>query len=286
MRQQLSLLLLDILRGYSKITYKYKNYYFKHFKIYDSLKLEEFELDCVYQAKKQGIKSEEQLLEQAIKRGNWSKQEEASMKDLKWMIGKSRKAASKIADNNTKKAFEDSIQKQVDELTELQTKKNQFILHSAENLAKRKRVNREISLSLFYDEEMSEIISEEDLISLIPEVNSLIDNLSSSENIIQVSYDPSFFDFYCLDYRQPSNIIDKNIYEITIWQKNLLSYASVLLNKLQNLDIPDDIKEDALKLYNYNQKENSSPDDKVTEGVSDLRAKMAQNGGKLTAEDF
>ena len=286
MRQQLSLLLLDILRGYSKITHKYKNYYFKHFKIYDGLKLEEFELDCVHQAKKQGIKSEEQLLEQAIKRGNWSKQEEASMKDLKWMIDKSRKAASKIIDDNTKKAFEGSIQKQVDELTELQTKKNQFILHSAENLAKRKRINKEISLSLFYDEEMSEIISEEDLILLIPEVNLLIDNLSNSEKIIQVSYDPSFFDFYCLNYRQPSKIIDKNIYDITLWQKNLLSYASVLLNKLQNLDIPDDIKDDALKLYNFSQKENSSREDKVTEGVSDLRAKMAQNGGKLTAEDF
>ena len=286
MRQQLSLLLLDILRGYSKITHKYKNYYFKHFKIYDGLKLEEFELDCVHQAKKQGIKSEEQLLEQAIKRGNWSKQEEASMKDLKWMIDKSRKAASKIIDDNTKKAFEGSIQKQVDELTELQTKKNQFILHSAENLAKRKRINKEISLSLFYDEEMSEIISEEDLILLIPEVNLLIDNLSNSEKIIQVSYDPSFFDFYCLNYRQPSKIIDKNIYDITLWQKNLLSYASVLLNKLQNLDIPDDIKDDALKLYNFSQKENSSREDKVTEGVSDLRAKMSQNGGKLTAEDF
>ena len=65
-----------------------------------------------------------------------------------------------------------------------------------------------------------------------------------------------------------------------------MSYASVLLNKLQNYDIPDDVKEDALKLYNFQQKEDSSKEDKVTEGVSDLRAKMAQNGGKLTAEDF
>ena len=248
MSERTSLLLLDILRGYSKITYKYKKYYFKHFKIYDSLKLEEFESDCIHQAKKQGIKGEKQLLEQAIKRGNWSKEEEASQKDLKWMIDKSRKASLKIADNNTKKSFEDSIRKQVDELAELEIKKNQFIIHSAENLARRKRVNEEISLSL--------------------------------------SYDPSFFDIYCLNYRQPNKIIDKTIYDITIWQKNLLSYASVLLNKLQNYDIPDDVKEDALKLYNFQQKEDSSKEDKVTEGVSDLRAKMAQNGGKLTAEDF
>ena len=82
MSERTSLLLLDILRGYSKITYKYKKYYFKHFKIYDSLKLEEFESDCIHQAKKQGIKGEKQLLEQAIKRGNWSKEEEASQKDF------------------------------------------------------------------------------------------------------------------------------------------------------------------------------------------------------------
>lgn len=286
MSEQISLLLLDILRGYSKITYKYKNYYFKHFKIYDSLKLEEFELDCVYQAQKQGIKSEKELLEQAIKRGNWSKEDEASIKDLKWMIDKSRKAASKIADNNTKKAFEDSIKKQVDELAEIETKKNQFIIHSAENLAKRKRVNKEISLSLFYDEQMTKIISDDDLMLLIPQVNSLIDNLSNSEKMIKVSYEPSFFDVYCLNYRNPNEIIDTNLYKITIWQKNLLSYASVLLNKLQNFDIPNDIKDDPLKLYNFQQKENSSKEDRVTEGVSDLRSKMAQNGGKLTAEDF
>jgi len=286
MSERTSLLLLDILRGYSKITYRYKKYYFKHFKIYDSLKLEEFESDCIHQAKKQGIKGEKQLLEQAIKRGNWSKEEEASQKDLKWMIDKSRKASLKIADNNTKKSFEDSIRKQVDELAELEIKKNQFIIHSAENLARRKRVNEEISLSLFYNEEMTEIISEDDLILLLPEVNLLINDLSNSEKILKVSYDPSFFDIYCLNYRQPNKIIDKTIYDITIWQKNLLSYASVLLNKLQNYDIPDDVKEDALKLYNFQQKEDSSKEDKVTEGVSDLRAKMAQNGGKLTAEDF
>ena len=279
-------LLLDILRGYSKITHKYKNYYFKHFGLYDSLKLEEFELDCVIEAKKQGIKGKDELIELAIKRGGWSKQEEASMKDLNWMINKSRKAASKISDNNTLKAFEDSIQKQVDELNALRAKKNQFISHSAENLGKSKRANREIFLSLFYDKEMTENVSEDDLYFLISEVNSKIEGLTSVENLLKVAFDSYFFDIYTLNYRDPNKILDTNIYKITIWQKSLLSYASILLNKLKNMDIPDDIREDALKIYNFQPKENTSQDNKVTEGVSDLRAKMAQNGGKLTADDF
>ncbi len=281
-----SSLLLDILRGYSKITYKYKNYYFKHFGVYDSLKLEEFELDCITEAKKQGIKGQDELLELAINRGGWSKEEESSMKDLKWMIEKSRKASAKIADNNTKKSFEDSIAKQVDQLTELETKKNQFTNHSAENLGKRKRANKEISLSLFYDKEMTRNVSEEDLFFLISEVNLKIEELTNIENLLKVSYESSFFDVYCLNYRNPSQILDTNIYKITIWQKNLLSYASVLLNKLKNLDIPDDIREDAVKVYNFRPKEDGDKGDKVTEGVSDLRAKMSQKGGKLTADDF
>jgi len=279
-------LLLDILRGYSKITHKYKNYYFKHFGVYDSLKLEEFELDCINQAKKQGIKSKDELLELAIKRGGWSKEEESSMKDLKWMIDKSRKASAKISDNNTKKSFEDSIAKQVNQLAELETKKNQFTSHSAENLGKRKRINREINLSLFYDEEMTRNVREEDLFFLIPEVNLKIQEVSSVENLLNVAYDNSFFDVYSLNYRDPNQILDTNIYKITIWRKNLLSYASVLLSKLKNLDIPDDIREDPLKVYNFQPREDGNKEDKVKEGVSDLRAKMAQRGGKLTAEDF
>jgi len=279
-------LLLDILRGYSKITHKYKNYYFKHFGVYDSLKLEEFELDCINQAKKQGIKSKDELLELAIKRGGWSKEEESSMKDLKWMIDKSRKASAKISDNNTKKSFEDSIAKQVNQLAELETKKNQFTNHSAENLGKRKRINREINLSLFYDKEMTRNVREEDLFFLIPEVNLKIQEVSSAENLLNVAYDNSFFDVYSLNYRDPNQILDTNIYKITIWQKNLLSYASVLLSKLKNLDIPDDIREDPLKVYNFQPREDGNKENKVTEGVSDLRAKMAQKGGKLTAEDF
>ena len=279
-------LLLDILRGYSKITHKYKNYYFKHFGVYESLKLEEFELDCITEAKKQGIKGEDELLELAIKRGGWSKAEESSMKDLKWMIDKSRKAATKIADNHARKAFEDSIQKQVDELNALEAKKNQFTNHSAENLGKRKRTNREICLSLFYDKEMTENVSEDDLFFLLPEVNSKIEKFTSIENLLRVAFDSYFFDVYSLNYRDPNKILDTNIYKITIWQKSLLSYASILLNKLKNMDMPDDVRQDALKIYNFKEKENTSQDDKVTEGVSDLRAKMAQKGGKLTAEDF
>jgi len=279
-------LLLDILRGYSKITHKYKNYYFKHFRIYESLKLEEFEIDCVNLARKQGIKTQEELLEQAIKRGGWSKEEESSIKDLKWMIDKSNKASSKIVDNNSRKAFQASIDKYVKELEGLQTKKNQFTNHSAENLAKRKRINKEIGLSLFYDKQMKNNVSEDDLFFLIPEVNSKIEQLTKSENLIKVAFDSYFFDVYCLNYRDPNQILDTNIYKITIWQKSLLSYASVLLNKLKNFEIPDDIREDPLKIYNFQPKENTSEKDKITEGVSDLRSKMAQNGGKLTAEDF
>lgn len=279
-------LLLDILRGYSKITHKYKDYYFKHFRIYESLQLEEFELDCVNRAKKQGIKGEDELLQLAINRGNWSKEEESSIKNLNWVIEKSKKAATKIVDYNYRRAFESSIEKQLEELKDLLDKKNNFISHSAENLAKRQRLNREISSSLFYDKEMKQNVEEDDLFILIPYVNSKIEELSNTKNLIKTSYNSYFFDLYCLNYRNPNEIIDTNIYKITLWQRSLLSYASVLLNKLKNLDMPDEIREDPLKVYNFKPKEESPTDNKVIEGVSDLRAKMAQKGGKLTAEDF
>ena len=104
-----SLILLEIMRGYSRFTYNKKNYFFKHFRVYDSLKLVEFELDAFDSAIDSGIKSEEDLIKNGIKLNFWSEEEESSIKNFKWMISKSEAASSKIVDKNSRKAFDESI---------------------------------------------------------------------------------------------------------------------------------------------------------------------------------
>lgn len=281
-----SLILLEIMRGYSRFTYNKKNYFFKHFRVYDSLKLVEFELDAFDSAIDSGIKSEEDLIKNGIKLNFWSEEEESSIKNLKWMISKSEAASSKIVDKNSRKAFDESIDKQRAELKELEDRRSSLVGHSAENLASRRKINEEVHRNLFKDEDLKIHVDKDDLHFLIPFIYDEMNKFSDQNNMLRAAFNSSFFDSYSLMSENPFQLFKSSIFEISIWQKNLLFYSSVLLAKLKNHDVPDDVREDPLKLYNFSPKDNDNSDNKVTHGVSDLRAKMAEKGGKLTAEDF
>ena len=285
---KIELLLLDVLRGYSKIEFKSEFYYLKHFSVFKSLQLDEYESECLDDAIKKGIKSQDQLLDLAISRKSWSSEEEAQIKNLKWLIDKSEAASSKIVDAFAKKSFEDSISKQKEELQELESRRFSLIAHSAESFATRKRNYKEIKDNLFQDVEMKESVSEDTILRLMHLVRLKISEINNQKNIIKMAYNSLYFDTYCLMYRQPNEMIGKNLFNITIWQKDLLTFSSLILNKLKNYDIPNSILEDPLAICKYKPKEENSghAGNVVTHGMDDLRAKMAEKGGKLTAEDF
>ena len=72
---------------------------------------------------------------------------------------------------------------------------------------------------------------------------------------------------------------------LTIFQKNLLSFASGLLNKMKNTHIPNEIYGDPVKMYDYEEPKDNEGG-KVTHGVEDLREKMKSRGGELKPEDL
>ena len=202
------------------------------------------------------------------------------------MISKSEAASSKIVDKNSRKAFDESIDKQRAELKELEDRRSSLVGHSAENLASRRKINEEVHRNLFKDEDLTIHVDKDDLHFLIPFIYDKMNKFSDQNNMLRAAFNSSFFDSYSLMSENPFQLFKSSIFEISIWQKNLLFYSSVLLAKLKNHDVPYDVREDPLKLYNFSPKDNDNSDNKVTHGVSDLRAKMAEKGGKLTAEDF
>lgn len=282
----LDLLLLDILNGYSKIKYDNKSFYFKHFLIFEELKLSQFEIDSFDSAIRNGIKSENDLLGNAIKRGFWSEEEDSSIKNLKWLIENSEKAISKVSDHAIKKSMMNSLDKDKEKLSELEGRKLSIVKHSAENLASRKKQSKTLQDNIYVDEDLTEHVDKDYLFYLIPVISDKIQEINNKSNMLKMAYSQFFFETFALMYRNPLQIINKDLYSMSIWQKNLLSYASSLFNKVRNLDMPDDVREDALKVYNFTPKEEDPSKEKVTHGVSDLREKMSQKGGKLTAEDF
>lgn len=280
----ISLILLEVLRGYSIFTHNNKTFYFKHFLLSENLALDEFELQCIEQAKRDGIKSEKDLIDFAIKQNFWSKKQEEKIQSLNWTINKAEIASSKITDNVQKIAFNKSIDSQKKELSELTSKRNSIVLYSAENCAAHKKNTRLIETSIFMDEKLTIPAEFNEAYEIIPNLNERLKKLSDSNNLIRAAYNDSFFELYNLMYRDPFTLIKKDLFTITVLQKNLLIYASAILNKLKNIEMPDDIKQDPIKIIKFKPSENKSA--KTTEGIEDIRQKLSANNGKLKAEDL
>ena len=125
-----SLILLDILRGYSYIDTPDGKIYLKHISIEEQLSLTEFEKEDFDNLVKSGIKPESTLLSDAISYGGWSEEEEKQIKDLTWTVDKSEKASNNIADANQKQMFRNTFQKERSELKILKEKKQKIISFS------------------------------------------------------------------------------------------------------------------------------------------------------------
>lgn len=281
-----SLILLDILRGFSKISYKDDYLYLKHFVVYDDLHLSEVEFQSFNSAIKMGVKKEEDLIKNAIEKKFWSKEEEETIKSLKWLIDKSNQSLSKVSDWNLRKSLQNSISSDQDKLEDLRKKKQSIISHSAESFATRKRNTKTLLDNVFVDEDMKIKIDEDDLFDVMPLINKKVSQFIDPENIVKAAFDPYFFDLYSLHESNPMSLFNKDIYTITLWQKNLIVYASILFNKLKNMDIPDSIREDPVKIYKYQGQAEQKTGENVVHGVEDLKEKMKQKDGKLSAEDF
>tara|TARA_R110001632_G_scaffold122720_10_gene235440 strand:+ start:3153 stop:4022 length:870 start_codon:yes stop_codon:yes gene_type:complete len=280
----ISILLLDVYRGYSVFEFENQKFYVKHFSVMDMLESEEFYEESIKRAIKTGIKTEKQLLASANKSKVWTTKDEDKRSSLKWMIGKSETALEKITDNNQRNAFYKQIITQQKELEEVDEKRNSVVSYSAESLSERKKTAEMLKDNIFLDKGLS--VKAEDPISpfLSGMVLSKISQMSSRSNVIKMVYSSNFFDVFVVQYRNPIAMFGGTASEMSIFQKSLLSYGHALLQKMKNTTFPDSVFGNPVKMFDY--KESTKVEGKKSEGISDIKEKMAKNGGKLKAEDL
>jgi len=279
-----SLTILDISRGYSVLKVKGKTLFFKHPSNVHYLNSEEYYFNRLEAATKKGIKTEDKLLEMYIKRGVWSKKKEEKLASLVWTIDKTQNALSKITDNNQKAAIQNGIKSQAQELKVLRDERNKLVGQSAENWASQQRLMKMAKDHIFEDENCSITFDFKDDLVVIVALQKRMNKLYDRNTLLRAVYEPSFFDVFSLQYRDPLSVFGVTFFSITVFQRHLLSHASVILNKLKNLEIPDEIKDDPVKVYEF-KPNTENEGKKVTHGVEDLKASMKQKG-KLTPEDL
>ena len=279
-----SQILLEISRGYSVFEINEQTYFFRHFSIEEMLTLDEFERDEAKRAEKMGLKSEGELLKNAMKYGAWTQKEEDKIKSLDWTINNSYKILEKFSDPVTRRSFENQIKDQEDELKILKNKKSKISSYSAEALAQQKKLSKMILNSLFYDKEFTKIVKNKDVEVLGALVFSKFSELANKENVLKGCYLTYFFEVFmatsnCLD------LFKTDFMNLTIFQKGLSSYSRALMNKIQNTSIPEKIYGDPVKMFDYKEPKNEEKEN-TSHGLDDLKRRMSSRGGELKAEDF
>ena len=263
--------LLDITRGYSVLSLESKKYYFRHPTVLQTLENESLFFTDIEESAKSGIKTEEEILSRAIELGSWSKAEGEKIESLKWMLKKSITALSKIEDPKQRELFNKQIKDQEKELQDIKNKRSKLVEFSAEHLAGVKKTKRILTNCLFKDKEFTESLDDHSLVAAL--LFASYAKFLSKETILNASFHGGFFDLYVPQNSNPLALFGKTFYDITLFQKSLISLSSSLLNKMKNTKFPDEIYGDPVKMLEYEEKEEN--DSKVSHGVGDLKAKMA-----------
>lgn len=276
--------ILEISRGYSIFFVNDQSFFFKHFSIEQMLELEEYEEVQLRRAKKNGIKTTETLLSEAIEIGSWSKKKDDEIKSLDWTINHSLKALKKMHDPTQRKSLESHVNEEQKKLDNLRDDKNKICGYSAEVLAQQKKIARMLRVCLFYDNEFEQKIEEKDLIIAGPLVFPKFAELAQKETLLKSSYLTYFFEVF-ISSSNPVDLFQADFRSLTVFQKGVISYSKSLHNKIKNIEMPDEITGDPVKMYDYEEPKDKGEGNQ-SEGLDDIKRKMKARGGEVKAEDF
>jgi hypothetical protein len=130
-----------------------------------------------------------------------------------------------------------------------------------------------------------EPIDIEDLNACYNQYIEKVVSLSDRDNLLWVSFIPDFIDLFIFN-TDVSCIFDEKGINLTIFQKNVLSYGSLLVTKLRNsYNMPDSIRNNPIKIYEWS--EGSSKSKSVDDSDFNIREKVKKSGGleKMKPED-
>ena len=172
----------------------------------------------------------------------------------------------------------EGLQKTIDgyekELLSLQTKRRSIVNFSLENFIARKTSLDVCCQDVYLNKGLTKRIKKEDVKECLVEYNLKYHLLSLPETVVRTSYEPNFFDLVILFEKDVSKVFDKSIYNLTIFQKDILSCGKTLLSKLQNIEnIPARVRKDPVLLFTYSGKREEQGED------TNLRDYVEKRGG-------
>ncbi len=264
-------ILSEIIQGHSKIG---DSFFFKHPSVADRLNISCFENELEEKARSLNYYTREENIARAILAGRWSEEKEEEIKLLKWDIDAKKRNLPRLQDPSLKAELESKIQNDIDSLVALQKERRLFEGVSLEDYVYSRLPIKLCSREVFEDPLFSIPIKYERLNFISKDYLTKNEELTQRDSLLKAVFLPSFFDLFFI-YDSIDRILGKNIFEMTIFQKELMGYGKVLHSKLTRMiDIPDKVKNDPIALYLYEDKK-----DKKEVVETNIRKDMERIGG-------
>lgn len=281
----------EICRGYSSATWMKSPLFIRHINVFDQTVIDRFRIEAYDAALSRGIKSEKDVLALLERKGLWTPKDAAELVQEESYLDNLKKTRSKIAF----KVQADQLDKQIDEaqkkIYRLAGKRAKLIGKTAERVADDKTQYEYVRLAFFKDAAMTAPLFTAEDIGQLSDMESQVSMDLYLESIVRFSQDTlknisiqSFFtNYFYLCGDDLFNFFRRPIYELSMHQVNLLSYAQYYKALFTNNDIPKDIASNPDKIEDFVNR---------SRNAKNIVAKAGnQQGGRVglvgaTKEDF
>lgn len=278
--------LYDIINGYSTLkNAQGREFFFKHISNFGALKADRIYEDALSSAIRKGIAPADKILEEAILYGAWSIEDDELIKAKEWELSNLERMHKKTTNALQKQHIATNIENKQKEIEEKAKKKRELCALSAENLAEKKRLEYLVTSNCFVNKKCSKkYVLQTDDSQVLQE---FLLRFNNKNHLIKCAYCPSFFELFMIYRKIPHYIFSRQqtAFEMTCYQKNLIVYAGILLNKLEygGENLTDQIRENPIALFNFDPE--AKKQTTTTDGIEDLREAQKRKG-KITPEDL
>ena len=277
--------LFEVLNGKSRLLPESGGvFYYRHPTLFEMEMTTELEEKFTLHGQKRGVLNEKDLLASAATNGGWSEQEELEMIQLKKDGERQKRALKKVENEPSLYAgLMGSIEETKLAYENLKIKRESLTRFSLEEYVARKVNDVTFRRHLFIDENCTEEIEGYDIDKVMPPFMEKYRLLVDQNQTLTLCYTPAFFEMYMVGSNDPLQILGRDFYSMTVFQKNLLVYSNILRNKIDNIpDLPQHVLNDPIQLFNYN------PEDKNVETDFNIRKHVESRGGaeNLKPEDM
>ena len=249
----------SIVNGYSKAVYKSGSVYVKHFTLNDQVDLDAHYQEIYDGAKKDGLPTEEEIVEQMKRMGFWKDTDEKEIEVIEKYIERLNQSKGKQTLQSQIDATQALIEKEQSKLAKKLNKKTSQIGNNCEKMAAAslneyfiyKSFYRDVGLTIpFFSETEFDQIEDDELNELTKLYNEVASEFNS-RNIKLICLQAFFQNYFYLT----DNLADfwgKPIIQLTSYQSELSAYGRYFKQLLQNTkDIPEEIRADPEKLVDF-----------------------------------